>query len=160
MQGVPGIEGGIVALSGKRPLQVQSSVHVRYSETDQMGVVYYANYLVWFEIGRTDYCRQMGFAYKAMEEEDGLFISVAEVKCRYRAPAHYDDELTVRTCLQSLRKRVLVFGYEICRENGDEILATGESVHVITNRDGRPRTLPDKYYRLFLKAAHEEEESD
>ena len=121
-----------------------------------MGVVYYANYLVWFEIGRTDYCRRMGFVYKDMEEDDGLFISVAEVKCRYRAPAYYDDQLTVRTCLKSLRKRVLVFAYEIYRESGEEILVTGETVHVVTSRDGRPRTLPDKYYRLFLKAAHEE----
>lgn len=123
---------------------------VRYAETDQMGIVYYANYLVWFEIGRTDFCRQMGFAYRDMEREDGLFIMVAEARCRYKAPARYDDEILVRTCLSSCRKRVLVFGYEVHREASDEMLAEGETVHVITDREGHPRALPEKYREMFL----------
>jgi acyl-CoA thioester hydrolase len=127
-----------------------STLHVRYAETDQMGVVYYSNYLVWFEIGRTDYCRQHGFAYRDMEEQDGLYIIVAEARCRYKAPAHYDDEILVRTCLRAVRKRVLVFGYEIYHQMNDELLAEGETVHVITDRDGRPRSLPDKYRELLL----------
>jgi acyl-CoA thioester hydrolase len=125
-------------------------VRVRYAETDQMGIVYYANYFVWFEIGRTDFCRQQGFAYREMEKQDGLYIMVAEAKCRYKAPARYDDELEVRTCLRDCRKRVLVFGYEIRRQVDDELLAEGETVHVITDREGHPRALPEKYRELFL----------
>jgi len=127
-----------------------TTFRVRYAETDQMGVVYYANFFIWFEIGRTDFCRQNGFAYRAMEQHDGLYIIVAEARCRYKSPARYDDEILVRTCLRAVRKRVLVFGYEIHRQATDELLAEGETVHVITDRDGRPRSLPDKYRDLFL----------
>jgi acyl-CoA thioester hydrolase len=135
------------------PTWTTKTLQVRYAETDQMGVVYYANYLVWFEIGRTDFCRQNGFAYREMEQEDGLYIMVAEVRCRYKAPARYDDELTIRTCLKAMRRRVLIFGYEVYRQATDELLAEGETVHVITDGDGRPRSLPDKYRDLFMLAA-------
>lgn len=131
-----------------------TTFRVRYAETDQMQVVYYANFLVWFEIGRTDYCRQHGFAYREMEEQDGLFIMVAEARCRYKAPARYDDEIEVRTCLKATRKRVLVFGYEIYRLPDEEMLAEGETVHVITDRDGRPRALPERYAELFRAGIH------
>jgi len=127
-----------------------TTLRVRYAETDQMGVVYYANYLVWFEIGRTDFCSQHGFAYRDMEQEEGLYIMVAEARCRYKAPARYDDELEVRTRLTGMRRRVLVFGYEIYKPRTDELIAEGETVHVITDRDGRPRSLPDKYRELLL----------
>jgi len=126
-----------------------STLQVRYAETDQMGVVYYANFLVWFEIGRTDFCREHGFAYRDMEEQDGLFIMVAEARCRYKAPAHYDDRILVRTCLKEIRRRVLIFGYEIIRQDTDELLAEGETVHVVTDREGHPRALPEKYHELF-----------
>jgi len=137
-----------------------TTFRVRYAETDQMGVVYYANYFIWFEVARTDFCRQRGFAYRDMEEQDGLYIIVAEARCRYKTPAHYDDEIEVRTYLKDVRKRVLVFGYEIYRTVTDELLAEGETVHVITNRDGRPRPLPDKYRELLMagmKAPGEED---
>lgn len=126
-----------------------TTLRVRYAETDQMGVVYYANFLVWFEIGRTDFCRQHGFAYRDMEEQDGLYIMVAESRCRYKAPARYDDDIQVRTCLKEVRRRVLIFAYEIYRQVTDELLAEGETVHVITDRDGHPRALPEKYRDLF-----------
>jgi acyl-CoA thioester hydrolase len=125
-------------------------LRVRYAETDQMGIVYYANYLVWFEIGRTDLCRQHGFAYRDMEQQDGLYIMVAETRCRYKAPAHYDEQILVRTRLRSVRKRVLVFTYEVYREDDNMLLAEGETVHVITDREGHPRALPDRYRELFL----------
>ncbi len=134
-----------------------TTLRVRYAETDQMGVVYYANYFVWFEIGRTDFCRQHGFAYKEMEQQDGLYIIVAEARCRYKAPARYDDELVICTCLRAVRRRVLVFGYEVRHLGTDEILAEGETVHVITDRDGRPRSLPDRYRDLFLAGARARE---
>jgi len=127
-----------------------TTLRVRYAETDQMGVVYYANYLVWFEIGRTDFCLQHGFAYRDMEQEGGLYIMVAEARCRYKAPARYDDEIVVRTRLTGIRRRVLIFGYEVYKQRNDELIAEGETVHVITDRDGRPRTLPEKYRELLL----------
>jgi acyl-CoA thioester hydrolase len=131
------------------PIHSVSAIRVRYAETDQMGIVYYANYFVWFEIGRTDFCHQQGFAYRDMEQQDGLYIMVAEARCRYKAPARYDDELQVRTWLSACRKRVLTFAYEIHRESTDEVLAEGETVHVITDRTGRPRALPEKYRELL-----------
>jgi len=138
-------------MSVSRPQDWTSTTfRVRYAETDQMGIVYYANYFVWFEIGRTDFCRQHGFAYRDMEQEDGLYIAVAEARCRYKAPARYDDEIVVRTRLRDVRKRVLVFGYEVCRAVTDELLAEGETVHVIIDRQGRPRALPEKYREFFL----------
>ena len=132
------------------PAWTTTTLQVRYAETDQMGVVYYANYMVWFEIGRTDFCRKHGFAYREMEQQDGLYIMVAEARCRYKAPACYDDEILVRTCLKEIRRRVLIFGYEIYRQATDELLAEGETVHVITDHDGHPRSLPEKYRELFV----------
>jgi acyl-CoA thioester hydrolase len=139
------------------PAWTTTTLQVRYAETDQMGVVYYANYLVWFEIGRTDLCRKHGFAYREMEEQDGLYIMVAEARCRYKAPARYDDEVLVRTSLKETRRRVLIFGYEIYRQATDELLAEGETVHVITDRDGHPRSLPEKYRELFVAGPKEPE---
>ena len=126
-----------------------TTFRVRYAETDQMGVVYYANYFIWFEVGRTDFCRQHGFAYRDMEKEDGLCIIVAEARCRFKAPAHYDDEIELRTALRDVRRRVLTFVYEVYRKSDETLLAEGETVHVITDLNGRPRALPEKYRELF-----------
>ena len=134
-----------------------TSFRVRYAETDQMGVVYYANYLVWFEVGRTELCRQRGFAYRDMERENGLCIIVAEAKCRYHAPARYDDEIEVHTRLAAVRRRVITFEYEIRRKPEDELLAAGETVHVITDREGRPRALPERYRALLADGVSAEE---
>src|SRR5438045_7264113 len=95
-------------------------VRVRYAETDQMGVVYHANYLVWFEVGRVEFLRKLGFSYREMEENDACFIAVVDARCRYRAPARYDDELIVRTHIKSARGSMVHFGYEIVRST-DEI---------------------------------------
>ena len=143
--------------SGYSTSWTETTLRVRYAETDQMGIVYYANYFVWFEIGRTDFCRQHGFAYRDMEKEDGLYIMVAETRCRYKAPAYYDDEILLRTSLRAVRKRVLVFGYEVYRLHEQELLAEGETVHVITDREGHPRALPDKYQALFRAGVRERE---
>ena len=132
-----------------------TTLQVRYAETDQLGVVYYANFLVWFEIGRTDFCRQHGFAYREMETMAGLYIMVAEARCRYKAPARYDDRILIRTRLKEMRRRVLIFDYEVYRQETDELLAEGETVHVITDREGHPRALPDQYRDLFLAGRKE-----
>ena len=136
----------------------ETSLRVRYAETDQMGVVYYANYLVWFEIGRSEFCRQHGFEYRDMERDDGLCIIVAEASCRYKASARYDDEIVVKTCLRGVRKRVLIFGYEIYRQADNVLLAHGETTHVIVNREGRPCALPEKYRDAFLSSIPTREE--
>jgi acyl-CoA thioester hydrolase len=125
-------------------------LRVRYSETDKMGVVYHANYLVWFEIGRTEFCRARGFSYRDMEENDNAFLVVAESYCRYKAPAYYDDELLVRTHITELRRRSLRFGYEIVRISDEKVIAEGETGHVVTGSNGRVRSFPDGYAQLLL----------
>jgi len=130
----------------------ETVVRVRYAETDKMGIVYYANYLVWFEIGRTDYCRARGFSYRDMEENDDAFLVVAEAYCRYKAPAYYDDELVVRTHITELRKRSLRFGYEIVRTSDDTVVAEGETGHVVTDSDGRVRSFPEGFARRLLSS--------
>ncbi|HKO95559.1 MAG TPA: thioesterase family protein [Pyrinomonadaceae bacterium] len=125
-------------------------LRVRYSETDKMGIVYYANYLVWFEIGRTEFCRARGFSYRDMEEDDGAFLVVAESYCRYKAPAYYDDELLVRTHITEMRKRSLRFGYEVVRASDGQVIAEGETGHVVTDTSGRVRSLPDGYAQRLL----------
>lgn len=123
----------------------ETLLRVRYSETDKMGIVYYANYLVWFEIGRAEFCRARGFSYRDMEEDDDAFLVVAESYCRYKAPAFYDDELLIRTHITELRRRSLRFGYEICRVADGQIIAEGETGHVVTDASGRVRTFPEGY---------------
>jgi acyl-CoA thioester hydrolase len=126
-----------------------TTVRVRYAETDQMGVVYYGNYFTWFEIGRVEFCRQVGFEYKRMEIEDDSFIVVAEASCRYKRPARFDDLLTVRTRVTGSQRRTIRFAYEIFRQAPDELIATGETVHVVCDREGRPKSLPEKYRKYF-----------
>lgn len=130
-----------------------TTVRVRYAETDQMGVVYYGNYFTWFEVGRAEFCRQLGFDYKRMEIEDDSFIVVVEASCRYRRPARYDDLLTIRTRVTESRKRTLRFGYEIISQATGELLATGETLHVICDRMGQPKSLPEKYRAYFAVGA-------
>ncbi|MCI0402418.1 MAG: acyl-CoA thioesterase [Acidobacteria bacterium] len=131
------------------PDHVDLILRVRYAETDQMGVAYYSNHLVWFELGRTEFFRRRGFVYKDIEENDNCYATVAEVRCRYHAPARYDDTLTVRTWCKAARSRVIQFEYEIVNESGARI-ASGETLHVITDRRGKPRSLPDKYIEALL----------
>ena len=128
----------------------ETLLRVRYAETDKMGIVYYANYLVWFEIGRTDYCRARGFSYRDMEESEDAFLVVAEAYCRYKAPAYYDDELIVRTHITELRKRSLRFGYEIVRASNGQVVAEGETGHVVTDSSGRVRSFPEGYAQRLL----------
>jgi acyl-CoA thioester hydrolase len=130
-------------------------VRVRYAETDQMGVVYHANYLIWFEIGRVELMRALGFEYKLMETEDDCFIVVAEASCRYRQSAKYDEQLRVRTRISQAGNRVVKYTYEILRDSDNALLATGETTHVICGKDGRPKLLPGKYRNRFRALAAE-----
>ena len=128
----------------------KTQFRVRYAETDQMGVVYYSNYLVWMEIGRTDFCKTLGFNYKDMERE-GAFLAVAEATCRYRAPARYDDPIVVETRLDRVTRRLVTFGYSICHEQSGQLLAEGNTVHVTMGPNGKSRSLPEHYYELLAR---------
>jgi acyl-CoA thioester hydrolase len=119
---------------------VETSLRVRYAETDRMGIVYHSHYIVWFEIGRTDYCRAAGMPYRAMEDS-GLWILVTRVDCTYRRSARYDDAVRVRTRLAELGSRGLAFGYEIVDE-ADRLLADGTTRHVFADASGKPRRAP------------------
>jgi len=127
----------------------EARVRVRYAETDQMGVVYHANYLVWFEVGRVEFMRHLGLTYKDMEREEQCGIAVVEATARYRAPAHYDDELIVRTRLTAMRGAVLKFAYEVVRVEDGVLLCEGQTVHVAVGKDMKKRALPAKYAKRF-----------
>jgi acyl-CoA thioester hydrolase len=126
----------------------ESTVRVRYAETDQMGVAYYANYFIWMEVGRVEYCDALGFRYREMEAVDGVLLAVVEAHCRYLAPARYDDEVIIKTWTEAVTPRMVRFGYEM-RLAGGRVLATGETKHVFCGRDLKPRKLPEKYRSLF-----------
>lgn len=129
----------------------ESKLRVRYAETDQMGVVYHANHFIWFEIGRVELLRQLGFSYRDMEANDGCFIAVVDARCRYKAPARYDDEIVVRTHLKNVRESLVHFGYEVLRSDG-LLLAEGETTHVVTNAEMKMTPLPEKYLSAFREA--------
>ncbi|HWJ49361.1 MAG TPA: thioesterase family protein [Candidatus Udaeobacter sp.] len=139
--------------SNHQPATNETRLRVRYAETDQMGVVYHSNHLIYFEVGRVELMRQMGFSYRDMEREDGLFIAVAEAKCRYRAPVYYDEEVVVRTRLKTVRESVIRFSYELARANTGALLAEGETTHIVTNAKMKVSPLPDKYLSVFRAAA-------
>jgi acyl-CoA thioester hydrolase len=130
----------------------QTRIRVRYAETDQMGVVYYANFFVWFEVGRVELLRQLGFHYKQMEIEDDCRIPVVEANCRYKSPARYDDELLLETRVLALRRSVIKFGYRLTRPGGEApatLLAEGETTHVTVDRSMRKISLPEKYVAIL-----------
>ena len=131
----------------------EAQIRVRYAETDQMGIVYHSNYIIWFEVGRVEMLRQLGFTYRDMEKKDDIHIAVADVHCRFKAPAMYDDLLTIRTRLVNVRGSILHFGYQIVRAEDDKILAEGESVHIVLDSRFQRMHLPQKYLAPFLKAA-------
>ena len=127
-------------------------VRVRYAETDQMGVVYHANYLVWFEIGRVELMRAMGFDYGSLEREDGCLIAVVEATARYKLPARYDDELVIRTRVSGARSSLIKFSYTIVRVADEAVLCLGETTHVVVGRDMKKRSLPERYQAAFRSA--------
>jgi acyl-CoA thioester hydrolase len=136
----------------------ETEVRVRYAETDKMGIVHHSNYLVWFELGRSEFCRTRGFSYKEMEEKDNALMVVAESYCRYKSPAYYEDILTIRTQIGEIRSRSLRFVYEIYRESDETLLAEGETLHLVTDKNKKVRSLPEGY-RDMLRAELEIEEN-
>jgi acyl-CoA thioester hydrolase len=134
----------------------ETRIRVRYAETDQMGVVYHSNHFIWFEVGRVELLRQFGFNYKNMEQEDDCFIAVVDARCRYKAPVHYDDEVVVRTCIRHVRERMIHFGYELRNAVTGELLAEGETMHIVADSKMNPRALPEKYMNVFRAAVSEQ----
>lgn len=127
-------------------------LRVRYAETDQMGVVYHANHFIWFEVGRVEFLRQMGLSYREMEKDDECFIAVVDARCRYKSPAHYDDEVIVRTHLKNVRESLVHFGYELVRAGDGVLLAEGETTHIVTDANMKTRAIPEKYANAFREA--------
>ena len=123
---------------------VDVDIRVRYAETDQMGVAYYANYLVWFEVGRSEFCRERGFRYADLEAM-GYKLVVTDVHCRYRSSARYDETVIVRTRLKDAKKRMITFGYQILRKDEEEVIAEGETRHICIDSNGKTKSLPEKF---------------
>ena len=131
--------------NNNHPVVSESRVRVRYAETDQMGVVYHSNHFIWFEVGRVELMRQLGFSYRDMEREDDCHLAVVDARCRYRAPASYDDEIIVRTRIKNVRESLVHFGYELLRVSDGLLLAEGETTHIAIDRDKKMTTFPEKY---------------
>jgi acyl-CoA thioester hydrolase len=140
----------------KQTFTADVRLRVRYAETDQMGVVYHANYVVWFEVGRVELLRSLGFRYRDMERNEDCHIAVVDMRCRYKAPAMYDDEIVVRTHLKNVRESLLHFAYEVLRPGDSTLLAEGETTHIVVNSKFEKTVLPEKYAKV-LNAALEEE---
>jgi acyl-CoA thioester hydrolase len=127
----------------------ETRLRVRYAETDQMGVVYYANYLVWMELGRAEYCRAAGIRYRDMEVNDGILLAVVDAHCRYVAPARYDEEIAVKTWISAANRRMVEFGYEFREASENRALASGGTKHIFLSREMKPVKLPEKYHTFF-----------
>lgn len=125
-------------------------IRVRYQETDKFGIVYYANYYVWFEIGRTEFFRNMGFPYAELEKK-GIYIVIVSSACRYKQPAYYDDQITVKSRVSSVKNTSFTFEYEVAR--GNDLLATGKTVQVLVNKDRKPVKIPADIRELIEEQA-------
>jgi acyl-CoA thioester hydrolase len=132
----------------ERPI-AETRLRVRYAETDQMGVVYYANHFVWMEVGRVDLCKACGFNYRDMERDDGVFLAVAEANCRYKSPAKFDDEVIVKTWIEEANTRIVIFNYEMRAADEGRLLATGMTRHVFVDKQMQRARMPKKYYTMF-----------
>lgn len=143
-----------------RPALNETRLRVRYAETDQMGVVYHSNHFIWFEVGRVELMRQMGFSYRDLERDEGRFIAVAHASCDYRSPVFYDEEVVVRTWLKSVRDSVIVFNYELLRPETNMLLAEGETLHIVTDSDMKLAKMPDKYLKVFRAAMRRKNEKN
>lgn len=128
----------------------ETEIRVRYAETDQMGIVHHSNFLIWFELGRSEYCRARGFSYREMEEKDNALMVVAESYCRYKSPAFYEDVLIIRTTLEEIKSRSLRFVYAVIRPSDDTLLAEGETLHLVTDINKKIRSLPERYKQILL----------
>jgi len=133
-------------------LSGETRLRVRYAETDKMGVVYHSNFIIWFEVGRVELLRQAGFRYRDMESDSDCHLAVVDVRCRYKSPAYYDDEVLIRTRLKHVRGSLLHFTYDILRAVDEMLLAEGESTHFAVNSRFEKTELPEPYRSAFADA--------
>ncbi len=143
-----------MTVNGSNQPVSETQVRVRYAETDQMGVVYHSNYLIWFEVGRVEFMRQLGLDYKRLEQEDGCGIAVVDAHVRYRYPARYDDELVIQTRLLAARGVLVRFEYKILRAEDRQLLCEGETSHVVVGGGMKKRSLPQRYAERFAAQLH------
>jgi acyl-CoA thioester hydrolase len=129
--------------------QTTCQIRVRYAETDSMGVVYYGNYLTWFEVGRTDLLRQLGQSYRDIEENEGIRLPVVEARCRYHKPARYDDVVSILTRASRPSRAQVQFDYELSRAEDGVLLASGSTLHVAVGKNGKPCRLPQRLEGLL-----------
>lgn len=125
---------------------IDVEVRVRYAETDKMGVAYYANYFVWFEVGRAELCRIKGFSYADLEAL-GYILVVTDAQCHYRSPARYDETIIIRTRLKEMNRRMITFGYQLIKKESEEVLAEGETRHLSIGPTGKPKSLPEAFLK-------------
>ena len=124
-----------------------TQIKVRYAETDRMGVVYYANYFIWFEVARTELLKAVGISYREIEEKRNIYLMVVESRCRYLKPATYDDNITVQTSVSEIKNTSLIFKYKVYK--GPDLISEGDTVHVFTNTYGRPTKIPQDIKSLL-----------
>ena len=148
-------------------MSIVTELRVRYAETDQMGVVYYANYLIWFELGRVEFMRSLGFDYKQMEVEDGCILPVVEATCRYKAPARYDDIIFIEAWPVLLRGSLLKFAYRVIRAStsreAQQVLAEGETVHIVCDASMQKCLMPERYaspIRMAIRVSDRDEQGE
>lgn len=130
-------------------MKFTTSLRVRYSETDQMGVVYHGNYFSWFEVGRVELMRSLGFSYQELEMQENCILPVVEASCRYRRPARYDDLLDLQTTVKALRGPILIFSYALYKDG--LLLADAETKHVVVDRELQRKRLPERHHAALLE---------
>ncbi len=128
----------------------EASIRVTYADTDSMGVVYYSNYFRWFEIGRTEYFRKLGFSYREMEDK-GCYLPVTQAFCKFLKPAKYDDEILIKTSISFLKRASIRFDYKILRKGSEAELATGFTVHAFIDKDGKIRRVPEFFEEILRR---------
>jgi acyl-CoA thioester hydrolase len=131
---------------------IETTLRVRYAETDAMGIVYHTNYIVWFEVGRGEFMRQRGGDYRQIEEQ-GLYLPVTEVVARFLSPARYDDLVVVRTSVAEVRSRSVTMYYEVLMQDTGRLLVTGHTKHFCTDEEGRVRRFPRDLIEAFSSKA-------
>lgn len=127
-------------------MEVEVSLRVRYGETDKMGVVYYGRYLDWFEVGRTEFCRNLGLPYSEFEKK-GIFMPAVEAWCRYKAPAFYDDLITLKVKVEEIKDYSVVFSYRVERDG--KLIALGKTKHCFVNKDGKMVKVPQEFLSVI-----------
>ena len=138
-------------------MEAATKIITRYSESDQMGIIYHSNYAVWFEAGRTDFFKKIGFSYKEIEGR-GILLPLYEMNCKFKSPARYEDEITIKTSLKEITKVRVIFSYKVINDLDGKLLSLGETMHGWTNRDlkliNAEKTIPEVYHLLSKESCN------